>query len=418
MLRELYLAGVAAVDPAAAVRRAVVPITGGLRCGGVDHPVSGRARVAALGKAAGAMAAGLLPLLDEAGVAYEGVIVTDRPVPDAPLPVVVGGHPDPTPSSIDGARRILDLARAAMPADLMVVLLSGGGSALATLPAPGLTLDDVAATAAALMCSGAGVTELNCVRKHLSGFSGGRLADACRGSRLLTLVVSDVVGDALDVIASGPTVPDPTTYADALAVLRRRGVAAAVPPSVIAVLREGAAGARPETPEVAHPRQQVEIVASGAVAAEGAAAAVRARGLRARVVTVALEGEARRVAGDLVGAAEPGMVLIAAGETTVTVIGRGRGGRNQEAALAAAIAAAGSDITFLAAGTDGIDGPTPAAGAVVDGTTAGLISAAGMDPVAALSGNDSHTALGAAGALITIGATGTNVGDLWLVHKP
>ncbi len=229
LLRDLYLAGVAAVEPSGAVRRAVSPIAGGLRCAGVDHPVTGRAVVLALGKAAGAMVAGLLPALEEAGVPFEGVIVTDRPEPGAALPVIVAGHPDPTAESMAGAHRLLDLAASASPGDLVVVLLSGGGSALAALPAPGLSLVDVAATADLLMRAGAGITELNCVRKHLSAFSGGRLAEACRGSSLLTLLISDVVGDALDVIASGPTVPDPTTYADALAVLRRRGIEGDVP---------------------------------------------------------------------------------------------------------------------------------------------------------------------------------------------
>jgi glycerate-2-kinase len=246
---------------------------------------------------------------------------------------------------------------------------------------------------------------------------GGRLAAAASRARLLTLILSDVVGDPLDAIASGPTVPDPTTYGDALEVIERFHLLDRIPPAVLRHLSAGLSGEIPETPTEPHPRSAVRVIGSGSIAAEAAVAASNRRGLRAEIVTTTLEGEAREAALDAIAIRRPGVdVLVFAGETTVTVTGDGIGGRNQEAALAATMAIEGTGTTFLAAGTDGIDGPTGAAGAIVDGTTAHRGAALGLDAHAYLARNDANTYLGAVGDLIVTGPTGTNVADLWLVH--
>lgn len=410
LLVELFLAGVAAVEPARCVRdhleRDDALLAGGIAFG------PGRLLVVAFGKAAPAMTRGLV---ETSGRRVDDGVVVTHAAAEAPLPLVVAGHPLPDAGSVRGGREALRIAAAAGPADLLVVLVSGGGSSLLEVPAGALDLDDLVATNRALLRSGADIVEINAVRKHLSAVKGGRLAEAARRCRLLTLVLSDVVGDPLDVIASGPTVPDPTTYADALEVLERRRIAEEVPAAVVAHLRDGAAGRVPETPKEAHPRHVLRIVGNGAQAAEAVVAAARERGLIAEVVSTTLVGEAREVGPSAAAARVPGVdVLVWAGETTVTVRGDGRGGRNQEAALAAALAIEGTGTTFLAAGTDGIDGPTDAAGAVVDGGTVPRGSAAGLDAWDHLARNDAYPYLAATGDLLVTGPTGTNVADLWI----
>jgi hydroxypyruvate reductase len=229
-------------------------------------------------------------------------------------------------------------------------------------------------------------------------------------------VLSDVVGDALDAIASGPTIPDPTTYEDALAVVDHYDLRDRLPDRVIVHLESGYGGQISETPSEPHLRHVVEIIGSGTVAAEAAATHIRSCGLRARIVTTRHTGEAREAAAAAVSVpTEADEVLVFAGETTVTVTGSGRGGRNQEAALAAAIEIEGRPVTFLAGGTDGIDGPTNAAGGIVDGGTIDRGRAASVDATAALENNDANTYLAATGDLIVTGPTGTNVADLWFV---
>jgi len=270
----------------------------------------------------------------------------------------------------------------------------------------------------ALLECGADIVDTNTVRKHLSAIKGGRLAAAASRARLVTLVLSDVVGDPLDVIASGPTVPDPTTYADALAVVDRRAIFESMSGRALGHLERGRRGLVEETPKQPHPRHEIEVIGSGAVAAEAAAAFLHSQGVAARVVSTRWVGEAREAAVLAVAtASEDDEVLIFAGETTVTVRGSGRGGRNQEAALAAAMEIDGRDVTFLAGGTDGIDGPTDAAGGLVDGGTIDRGLAARFDPFAALADNDTYPFLAAAGDLVVTGPTGTNVADLWLLRR-
>jgi hydroxypyruvate reductase len=414
-LIEIFHAGVAAVEPRRAVRRAVAVHDGHLRCGPVTFDLAGAGRilVIAVGKAAPAMCRGLADAVPVGRL--EGVVVTNHDDP-APLPVIVAGHPLPNQGSVVGAEAALRIAAGATADDLVVCLVSGGGSAILEAPAADVGLDDLIATNEALLTSGADIVGFNTVRKHLSRVKGGRLAAAAGGAALLTLVLSDVVGDPLDVIASGPTVPDPTTYRDALRIVGGRGLRDVLPAAVLSHLEAGRAGEIADTPSHRHPRSHVSIVGNGRVAAEAAAAAAVGKGLAAEIVTTDLTGEARLVATDL--AARDGRGLeIYAGETTVTVTGAGTGGRNQEGALAAAIAIDGrSDVMFLAAGTDGIDGPTPAAGAVVDGTTVSRGAAVGFDAQVFLADNDAHPFLDATGDLLITGPTGTNVGDLWLLH--
>ncbi len=402
LLLDAFLAGIAGVDPEIATQRAAQRL---------DFSNARRVIVIAAGKASVAMARGMASVVEPSA----GVIVGPEAV-DAPLPVIVGGHPVPTEGSVIGAHRVLGLARSAGPDDVVVCLISGGASALLAGPAEGLSLGDLRDTNRVLLSCGADITEMNAVRKHLSSIKGGHLSAAAERSRLVTLVLSDVVGDPLDVIASGPTTPDPTTYADAMTVVDRYGLRDRLPGRVLAHIERGCAGEVPETPCEPHPRHEVEIIGSGTMAAEAAATFVRSMGLSARIVATGHTGEAREAAVTALEApSEAGEVLIFAGETTVTVTGSGRGGRNQESALAAAIEIEGRPITFLAGGTDGTDGPTNAAGGVVDGGTVGRGRAVSVDAVASLQNNDAHTYLAATDDLIVTGPTGTNVADLWFV---
>jgi glycerate-2-kinase len=402
LLTSVFLDAVVASNAEAAVRRSLE----------VDPLGVKEAVVIASGKAAAAMARGLAAVVD----IIDGVAVTT--VEDsAPVPVIVAGHPEPNSGSVAGARRALELATAAGENTTVVCLVSGGSSALLSVPAGGLTLDDLVATTRLLVASGADIGEMNTVRKHLSGIKGGRLAAAVQPARLITLVVSDVPGDALDVIGSGPTVPDPTSYADAVEVLKRYRLLDRVPDRVVEHLDAGSAGLIGETPKQDHPDHEIRIVAGSSTATSAAVEAARQRGLTAEVVTSSLSGEARHAAVEAVGTRRAGVdLLVFAGETTVSVTGPGRGGRNQEAALAAAMAIEESTITFLAGDTDGIDGATAAAGAIVDSGTIGRGREAGRDAVVDLENNDSHRYLRATGDLLITGPSGTNVADLWLVH--
>lgn len=337
---------------------------------------------------------------------------------------VTGGHPFATPGSADGGRRALALASAVGPDGCLVVLLSGGASALMAAPAAGLTLDDKQATARTMMAAGAAITELNAVRKHLSEIKGGRLSAACAGE-VVTLALSDVVGDDLSVIGSGPAVPDGTTWRDARAALAAFGGLAGHRPAVVARIEAGCAGALPETPKPGDPsmrRVRAHVIGGRAQAMGGAADEARRRGYDVVVVDPAIVGEARVAAaawwrgiGPVLAARRGPLAIVSSGETTVTVSGTGRGGRNQEFALAAAplLADAPAPAVLASSGTDGIDGPTDAAGALADSTTLTRAAAAGLQPPAVvLDRNDSYPYFARLGDLLSPGPTGTNVGDL------
>lgn len=415
----------AAVEPL--VRSALHGGADTLSCGSLTVDLTHVARVLVLGcgKAGAAMARAVEVVLGDR-ISTGFVVVKDgHTLPTRIVELAEAGHPVPDRRGEVAAERILSLARAAGPRDLIVFLVSGGGSALMPAPAPPVTLEEKQEVTRLLLGAGAAIGELNAVRKHLSLLKGGQLARAAAPAAILTLLLSDVIGDPLDVIASGPTAPDPTTFADALDVLARRGVLDRVPPSVRRRLEAGRSGDVAETPKPGEPLftgVTHAVIANNRLVVDAAAKAARSLGYPTRIAADAVQGEARDVALDLVAEARslprPGC-LIAGGETTVTVRGRGRGGRCQELALAAALALVpDEDLAVLAAGTDGTDGPTDAAGAVVDATTATTGRAMGLDPVGALSDNDSYAFLRATGDLVVTGPTNTNLLDLYiLVHS-
>jgi len=410
--RVLWQAALAAGDPAPLVRR---------HLGAVD---ARRVLVLGCGKASGAMARAAEDALGER-VASGFVVVKDGyTAPLARVRLAEAGHPVPDARGLAASARLLELARDAGEDVLVLFLVSGGGSALTPAPAPPVTLAEKREVTRLLLAAGAPIGELNAVRKHLSRFKGGQLARAAWPARVLTLALSDVIGDPLDVIASGPTAPDPTTFRDALDVLRARGLGARAPASVRERLEAGRRGALEETPKPGDrvfERVENVVVGNNALVTDAALAAADRLGYRAELLTRALEGEARQVARDLVARARrlpPRACLIAGGETTVTVRGRGRGGRCQELALAAALELSPDEpLTVLAAGTDGTDGPTDAAGAIVDAGTVGRARAAGADPRRALDDNDAHPLLATSGDLLVTGPTNTNLLDLYVVLR-
>ena len=416
LLRHLFLT---AVDAVSAER--VVP----------THlpapPANGRTVVLGAGKAAAAMAAAVErrwpgPL--------SGLVVTryGHAVPLERVEVVEAGHPLPDASGLTAAARMLELAAGLRGDDLVLCLFSGGGSALLPCPAPGVDLAVKLDVTRRLLRSGATIAEINCVRSHLSAIKGGWLAVACAPARVVTLVISDVPGDDPAAVASGPTVADATTFADALAVLRRYDVKA---PAAIDHLRagdRGGPGDPAETPKPGDPRlvrTETRVVARAADALAAAAQEARAAGLVPIVLGDTIEGEARGVAADharraldiaagaSLGASTGSLhVMLSGGETTVTVRGPGRGGRNAEYVLALAIALAGDPrVAALAADTDGIDGTEDNAGAIIDPTTLARAAAAGLDPHAALADNDAYGFFVGLGDLVVTGPTRTNVND-------
>lgn len=378
----------------------------------------GRTIVIGAGKASAAMAHAVEDAWDGP---LEGLVVTQHGyrVACERIEIVEASHPVPDAAGEAAARRIIALASSAGADDLVLCLISGGGSALMPLPAAGLTLQDKQAVNRALLRSGATIGEMNCVRKHLSAIKGGRLAAAASPARLVTLLISDVPGDSPSVIASGPTVPDPTTFADARAILDRYGIAE--PAAVLAHLR-AAAG---ETPKAGDPRlatSETVLVATPQMALEAAAKVARSQGATPVILGDAIEGEAREVAKAQASIArqvaahgQPARapaVLLSGGETTVTVRGKGRGGRNAEFLLALAVALDGAPGIFaLAADTDGVDGTEDNAGALLAPDSLARAAAAGDDAKARLADNDGYGFFAALGDLVVTGPTLTNVND-------
>ena len=399
--------------------------------GDVGHRSSGAGlpyvRVIATGKAAPAMAAAAAQRLGSRIRA--GLVIGAAPAacPQG-FASIVGGHPLPTAASEEAGRQALALADSLAPDETLLVLLSGGASALMAVPARGVTLDDKRATTERLLLAGADIHALNTVRKHLSAIKGGWLAARTRGA-CRALAISDVVGDDLSVIASGPTVGDASRFQDALDVLQRFGGAAAYPAAVVGRLRSGARspGAAPETPKPDDPRlaqTTTTIIGSRLDAMTGAAGAAASLGYHLLQVDDAVIGDARTTAvshlravlARAAGVGRPACI-ISSGETTVQVTGGGKGGRNQEFALAAAepLARLGAAAALASVGTDGIDGPTDAAGAVADSTTLDRARAAGLSPDRHLSDNNAYAFFDALGDLSHTGPTGTNVGDLQVI---
>jgi glycerate 2-kinase len=416
--RSVFDAGLAAADVAPLVRRALTDVRPG---------PAGRVRVVGAGKASGAMAAAAEATLGD--IIADGLVVVKDGyrAPTHRITLVEAGHPVPDARGEAAARRIRAIAEACGADDLLLVLVSGGGSALTPAPVPPITLADKQAMTRLLLAAGANINQLNAVRKHCSLLKGGQLARAAAPARVHALLLSDVIGDPLDVIASGPTAPDVSTFAEARAILARFDLLARAPASIVDRLERGMRGEVPETPKPDDPifrHVTNTVIGNNALVVDAAAARARALGYTPHVLTRSLEGEARKVAEELVALARQvgrGPVaapacLIAGGETTVTVRGKGAGGRCQEFGLAAALALEGQDgVVALAAGTDGTDGPTDAAGAVVDGGSARRARERGLDPRPSLDTNDSNRALAAAGDLVVTGPTNTNLLDLYLL---
>ncbi len=406
LLGELYAAALDAVRGGPAVRRALE------RAPRDERPVV----LLACGKAACAMAGAAVEVLGErlTGGAVHTREGHARTVPR--LEVREAGHPLPDARSLACAEQALAIAASLHGDQRLLVLLSGGASAIWCAPAEGLDLDLKRATTDALLRGGASIAEINCVRRRLSRIKGGRLAAAAAGRTVTTLAISDVRGDAPADIGSGPTVADPTSRDDALAVLDRPAIAPGIPAEARRCVETEAA-----VPAAAGPGH-VEIVACLDDALAAAEAAARARGLRARRVPGGLYGDVREVAARLVAALEAARaagdtVLLCGGEPTVEVRGPGRGGRCQELAARLALALENTPgWSALCAGTDGADGPTDAAGALVDAGSVARARAAGRDPSADLARSDSHALLAASGDLVRTGPTDTNVTDLVLIR--
>ncbi|AEJ62291.1 MOFRL domain protein [Spirochaeta thermophila DSM 6578] len=443
-LTGLFTTAVAAVDPASLVRSALslegnlltVQAKGpSLRC---DLSSFREVWVLAAGKAACPMARAAEEILGDR--ITDGLVVTKyghaRPLER--LPVKEAGHPVPDERSLEAGEAFLRLASRADERVLVLLLISGGASSLLTLPYRderiGLTLDDLLTTTRALLESGAPISEVNCVRKHLSGLKGGRLARALSPARTVTLVLSDVIGDDLSTIASGPTVPDPTTFADALAIVHRYGMEDRLPPGAKALLEAGVRGEVPETPKPGDPafdRVTTHLVGNNLTALRAASSEARRRGYTPLILTAGLEGEAREVAhlfAALMRDAARGIPLsppcciLAGGETTVTVTGSGTGGRNQEMALAVLLSLlqrpALRPAGFLSGGTDGTDGPTDAAGGLIIPRIIEHARPHLSRLRAALADNDAYHALASLDALLVTGPTGTNVCDIQIVLVP
>jgi hydroxypyruvate reductase len=405
-LRRIFDAAVRSADPRDAVAKHLPP-----------RP-PGRCIVIGAGKASAAMAAGVEAAWPD--VDLSGVVVTryGYAVPAGRIEILEAAHPVPDANSEKAARRMLDAVRGLSPDDLVLALISGGGSALMTAPAGGMTLADKQAVNQALLASGATISEMNVVRKHLSAIKGGRLAAAARPARVVTLVISDIPGDDPAAIASGPTLPDVSTKADALAIVERYSLD--LPPAARAVLEAG-----DETPKRGDIEADVRMVATPFLALEAAARAAREEGLTPLILGDALEGEAREAGIVMAGIARsatthghpasPPAVLLSGGETTVS-IGKGpagRGGRNTEFLLSLAIALGGTPHIWAVSGdSDGIDGTEDAAGALIGPDTLERARRAGLDSHALLGAHDSYSFFASIGDLVRTGPTLTNVNDI------
>ncbi len=339
------------------------------------------------------------------------------------------GHPVPDENGVRGAGRIAAIAREAGEGDLVICLISGGASALLPAPAPPVTLEEKQDVTRLLLACGASIREINAVRKHISALKGGQLARLAFPATVLSLLLSDVIGDDLDVIGSGPTAPDASTFADAAAILKRYGLQDQAPPAVRERIEAGLAGKAAETPKAsdeAFRRTQNLIIGSNRLAVDAAEKKARELGFRTLVLSTLIEGETREIARMHAAVArevrasgrplKPPACLISGGETTVTLHGKGLGGRNQEFALAAAIDLAGiPGVVVLSGGTDGTDGPTDAAGAIADGDTVARARRQGLDAWHFLAENDSYHFFNPLGDLIRTGPTNTNVMDVRLL---
>jgi len=429
-LRNLFQAAVDAVDPRRLMRRVVqveraqLLITEERDTPQIrTFPLAGRILVIGAGKGAGLLAQELESVLDERLAGGVVVIPRGQTAELHRVAVVQGEHPLPGPGSAAGAARIASLLAQKHPSDMICFCLTGGASSLLVSPAPGISLDDKLAVNRLLLACGADIHAVNTVRKHLSQVKGGGLARWAFPATLVSFILSDVVGDDLSTIGSGPTAADPSTFHAAWAVLQRYDLLEKVPPTVLAHLRQGCAGATPETPKpgdavFAHVHNF--LIGSNQLALNAAAAAARRWGFATQILDEPLSGDTNAAAHAfartlriLLHTCQVPMCVLAGGETTVYVTGQGKGGRNQEFALMVAQEMQGeSNWALLSVGTDGIDGPTDAAGAFVESRSLDRAREQGLDPVATLKENDTYPFFAALGDLFIPGPTGTNVMDI------
>ena len=406
LLRRMFDAAIEAAQPAHCGPRHLPP------------PPKGRLLVIGAGKASAEMARAVE---EHWPGELTGLVVTryGYAVSCKRIEIVEAAHPVPDEAGLNAARRVMQFVAGLTADDLVLCLISGGGSALLPLPIDGLTLEHKQALNRALLKSGASINEMNCVRRHLSAIKGGRLAAACAPARLLTLAISDVPGDDPINIASGPTVPDPTTCEDALAIVRRYGID--LPPEVREVLQSGRGESiKPGDPRLA--RAEIKLIATPQLALQAAAAVARDAGVTPLLLGDSIEGEARDVGKVMAGIAKsvvrhgqpvaPPCVLLSGGETTVTVRGNGRGGRNVEFLLSLAVALGDvPDVWAIAGDTDGVDGAEEVAGAIVTPDTIARAFAKGIRPADRLADNDGHGFFEALGDQVITGPTLTNVND-------
>ena len=432
---DILSAALAAVDPAQAIRQNVSLEGDSLRIGQRSYDLSSYERifVAGGGKAGSPMVAAIEEILGQRITAGLVNVKHGYLPPEAAdvqrVEIVQAGHPTPDEAGRRGAERMVEMLSNLTERDLVICLISGGGSALMTLPQPTISLVDVQALTGALLRCGATINEINAVRKHISRIKGGQLARLIHPAQVVSLILSDVVGNPLDVIASGPTVPDTTTFAQAYGVLEKYDLLDKVPTSIVEHLATGVADKIAETPkegEAVFATVYNLIVGSNEIAARAALNQAQESGFNTQLLSTYVEGEAREVAKVLAAVAKEmaqsgqpiprPACLVVGGETTVTITGEGKGGRNQEMALAAALAIEGwEDVMVVTLATDGTDGPTDAAGGVATGETVTWARELGLDPEEYLANNDSYHFLEALGELIVTGPTNTNVNDLAFV---
>jgi len=391
----------------------------------VEIPLHGRVFVTGAGKAAASLARGLESVLGDRIDSGTVLVKHGHALPMRRIRVLEGGHPVPDAASLAGTQQLLQTVEAASADDTMFFVLTGGASALLVEPAAGLSFSDLQSANRLLVNGGAGIDEINAVRKHLSAVTGGRLRQRAKCTTFCTLAISDVIGDSPAAIGSGPTVADPSTFAQCLDIVDRYRLRDALPRAVIGHLEGGMAGRIAETPKETSELLRASpyrIVASNRISIDAASQAAREAGCRVEILTTEMQGHTHDAAHQFATAlrraaathndAKP-LVLLAGGETTLAVESAGRGGRNQEFALVAALDLQDvDDVALLSAGTDGSDGPTDAAGAFVDGSTIARARALGLDPQDALRRHDSYPFLDALGDLHRSGPTGTNVMDI------
>jgi glycerate 2-kinase len=424
----IFASGIDAVDSERAIKNHVRLENNYLVVGKTEIDLSHFVRISVIGagKASAAMAQAMEEILGER--LGSGIVVTKygHSLPLDKVEVIEGGHPVPDEAGFEGARNMVRFLERRDEKDLVFFLISGGGSALLPHPYDGLTLEDLKTLTKILLEAGANIHEINTLRKHLSKIKGGRLAKIASPATLISLVLSDVIGDDLDSIASGPTVPDPSTFEDCLAVLEKYHISKKIPADAMKILQKGVRGEVDETPKPGDPffeRTHNLIIGSNIMAVRAAAKKAEELGYNPLVLSTFIEGETRDVARvhaaiakEILSSGNPvskPACVLSGGETTVTIRGKGKGGRNQEFVLAAAQDIAGMEnVVIMSAGTDGTDGPTDAAGAVADGKTVDRARESGMDPARFLTENDSYPFFKALDDLIITGPTYTNVMDL------